>query len=68
MTLRTAALALTICLSVGISTGLAHAFGAEWKLRIGTVSGNPPFSQVDETGEPPGFDIVSRSCARSAQR
>ena len=57
MTLRTAALALTICLSVGISTVLAHAFGAEGKLRIGTVSGNPPFSHVDDTGEPSGFDI-----------
>ena len=57
MTVRTAALALTICLLVGLSTAIAQALGAEGKLRIGTVSGNPPFSHVDDTGEPSGFDI-----------
>ena len=57
MTIRTAAMVLTICLFAGLSAVSGPALGADGKLRIGTVSGYPPFSDVDDAGEPAGFDI-----------
>ena len=56
-TIRTAAIALTICLLVGLSTAPGLALGTDGKLRIGTVSDYPPFSYIVDVGEPAGFDI-----------
>ena len=55
--IRTAAVALTICLLVGLSTAPGLALGTDGKLRIGTASDYPPFSYIDDVGETAGFDI-----------
>ena len=65
MTIRTAAITLTICLFAGLSVVSGSALAADGKLRIGAVGDYPPFNYIDDAGEPAGFDIeiVGALCA-----
>ena len=65
MTLRTAAIVLTICLFAGLFVVSGPTLAADGKLRIGTVGDYPPFNYIDDAGEPAGFDIeiVGALCA-----
>ena len=57
MTIRAAAIVLTICLFAGLSVVSGPSLAADGKLRIGTVGDYPPFNYIDDAGEPAGFDI-----------